>query len=479
MLFERKNGYVLIQAIVYASIGIILIGALISWAGINNRSAREAAIREGAFQVAEAGVEYYRWHLAHSPLDFQDGTGQAGPYVHSYEDRLGQTIGQFTLTITSPLVGSTLVTIRSKGELTGFPNLTRTIEVLLAIPSLAKYAVVANDDMNFGPGTEIFGPIHSNRGIRFDGLAHNVVSSSLSSYNDPDHSGGDEYGVHTHITPADPLPPTVIPIRPDVFESGRLVSVPAIDFTGLTASLAQIKTDAQITGYYFPASGKQGYNIVLKTNDTFDLYKVDSTKITPNSGCNNSLGQDNWGTWSINEQSFLASYPFPANGLIFVEDNLWVEGQINSARLTIAAARFPEDSSNNRSITINNDLLYTNYDGRDVIGLIAQGNVNVGMISDNNLRIDAAVVAKNGRAGRYYYRPPFGSDRCSPYHERNSITFFGMIATNKRYGFAYTDGTGYHTRNITYDANLTYNPPPSFPLVGDQYQVISWTEVKN
>lgn len=476
MIFRDKKGYVLIQAIVYGSIGVLLIGALVSWAGINNRSSREAATREGAFQVAEAGIEYYRWHLAHSPLDFQDGTGGPGPYVHSYQDRLGQTIGQFTLTITPPQVGSTIVTVRSKGELTGFSNLSRTIETRLAIPSLAKYAVAANDNMRFGEGTEVFGPIHSNKGIRFDGLAHNIISSALSSYDDPDHSGGNEYAVHTHVSPLDPLPPAPMPTRTDVFESGRQVSVPAIDFTGFTADLAQIKADAQSAGRYISGSGSQGYNIVLKTNDTFDLYKVTSLTSPPKSGCNNSQNQSGWGTWSIKNQTFVANYPIPSNGLIFIEDNVWVEGQINSARVTIAAGRFPENPATNASITVNKDIFYTNYDGQDVIALIAQNNINTGMTSETDLHIDAALVAKNGRVGRYYYQE--GSSHCSPYHTRSVITLYGMIATNQRYGFAYTDGTGYITRNISYDGNLLYGPPPSFPLVGDQYQVISWTEVK-
>jgi type II secretory pathway pseudopilin PulG len=484
MAVAKNRGYILIQAIVYASIGVLLIGALITWAGTNTRTAREGATREGAFQVAEAGIEYYRWHLAHSPLDFQDGTGGPGPYVHSYKNKLEETIGQFTLTITPPQVGSTLVTIRSKGELTGFPDLDRTIEVRLAVPSLAKYAVAANDDMRFGAGTEVFGPIHSNKGIRFDGLAHNIISSSLASYNDPDHSGGNEYGVHTHISPTDPLPPTAMPTRTDVFESGRQVSVPAIDFTGFTADLAQIKADAQAAGRYISASGSQGYNIVLKIDDSFDLYRVTSLVSPPSSGCTDYLSQSGWGTWSVNNQTFIANYPIPANGLIFVEDNTWVEGQINSARVTIASGRFPENPATNASITVNKDIFYTNYDGSDVIALISQNNINAGMVADTDLNIDAALVAKNGRVGRYYYRPNGnwpsggGSSRCSPYHTRNSITLFGMIATNQRYGFAYTDNTGYITRDITYDGNLLYAPPPSFPLVGDQYQIISWTEVK-
>ena len=54
-----------------------------------------------------------------------------------------------------------------------------------------------------------------------------------------------------------------------------------------------------------------------------------------------------------------------------------------------------------------------------------------------------------------------------------------MIASHDRYGFAYTDDTGYVTRNITYDATMLYAPPPSFPLTSDQYQILSWQELKN
>ena len=52
-----------------------------------------------------------------------------------------------------------------------------------------------------------------------------------------------------------------------------------------------------------------------------------------------------------------------------------------------------------------------------------------------------------------------------------------MIATNARYGFAYTDNTGYQTRNINYDGNLLYSPPPGFPLTGDQYVTVLWEEI--
>ena len=191
------------------------------------------------------------------------------------------------------------------------------------------------------------------------------------------------------------------------------------------------------------------------------------------------VGQQDWGTWTIQNETLLANYSFPSNGLIFVEDDLWIDGQIDSAILTIAAARFPENPSNWRHITINNDLLYTNYDGNDIIGLIAQGNINVGWDSEDDLRIDGALIAKNDRVGRYYYRPPSGNqNRCAPHHIKQKITLYGMIASNQRYGFAYSNGTGYQERIIIYDANLLFMPPPNFPLTGNFYTPVLWNEVK-
>jgi hypothetical protein len=169
----------------------------------------------------------------------------------------------------------------------------------------------------------------------------------------------------------------------------------------------------------------------------------------------------------------------PTNGIIFVEDHVWVDGQVNGARVTIAAGKFPDNSATRKNITVNSDLKYTNYDGQDVLGLIAQNNVNIGMASEDDLRIDAALIAQQGRVGRYYYpEPSWSSNRCSPYHTRNSLTLWGMIATNGRYGFAWTDGNGYDTRTISYDGSLLYNPPPSTPLTSDQYYPLSWEEIE-
>lgn len=473
---SKARGYVLVQVIVIGSIAIYILGGLAQWASLELVSAKHAIAREQALQIAEAGVEYYRWHLAHAPLDFQDGTGQDGPYVHIFRDKDGNEIGQFTLDIIAPNDGSTLTTIRSISTTTVDFGNVRTVTTSLGKPSIAKYAVAANDFMRFGAGTEVFGPIHSNQGIRFDGIAHNVVSSAVETYNDPDHTGADEFGIHTHVSPTDPLPPSTVPSRTDVFRAGRAFPVPAVDFAGITADLAALKSEAEADGFYRPSAGARGYHIVFKTDDTFDLYRVSSFTNAP-SGCTNYLNESGWATWSINNEHLIGTYAIPNNGIIFLEDDVFVDGQIAGARVTVVAAFLPDNPPFRKNIIVNNDLRYTTYDGTDVIGLIAQGNITVGMVSDTDLRIDAALIAQNGRVGRYYYRAPSGSaQRCSPYHSRDTLTLWGMIATNQRYGFSFTDGNGYQTRNLNYDGDLLYGPPPHFPLTSDQYETLSWKE---
>jgi len=463
----KNKSQLSIYLIIYSSIAILLLSGLLIWINYFITSTVREVYKKRLFAIAEAGVEYYRWHLNHAPRDYTDGTNRPGPYVHNFYDRLGNLIGNFILDITPPPTGSTIVKIKSTGKLNEYPNLEKVIEVTLGIPSFAKFSVVANDNMRFGPGTYVYGEIHSNKGIRFDGVAYNLVSSALTTYDDPDHTDPEEWAVHTHVNPMDPYPPTPFLNRPDIFKAGRRVGVPNVDFVGITKNLADIKQIASSSGIYIGPSTKQGYEIILKTNDTFDLYRVDEKE--------QSCYDD---SWSIRRKTFIRTFSIPENGVIFVEDNVWVSGQINNKRILIASARFPDELSKRTNIIINQSLKYTNYDGKDVIGLIAQNNILVGLKSEDNLRIDAALIAQNGKVGRLYY-PSY----CGTYYKRNSITVYGMIGSNMRYGFSWVCSgsiycSGYKDRYLIYDPNLLFGPPPEFPLTTEFYDILRWQEIK-
>lgn len=477
-----KRGQFALYIIIYNTLAVLILSGILSliysYYLINNREVE----KKKTLAIAEAGTEYYRWRLNHFPRDYTDGTNQPGPYIHNFENRLGDIIGQFKLEINPPATGSTIVKIKSTGQL-NYSNLEKTIEVTLGIPSLAKFSVLSDDNIRFGSGTIVYGEIHSNKGIRFDGVAYNLVSSALETYDDPDHGGCNEWAVHTHYLYADRCPPASWNYRPDVFKAGRRVGIPTVDFVGISADLATLKNIANSSGFYRGSAGnsKYGYEIVLKDNGTFDLYQVDTVKNFPQncyaydpyefSGSYNRNSRYLYGTWSVDRKTYLGNFPIPDNGVIFIEDNVWVSGKINNKRVIIASAILPETNEQTR-IIINNDLTYTNYDGRDVIGLIAQRSINVGLYSEEDLRIDAALIAKNGRAGRFHYYD------CGEHSVKDNLTIYGMIASRIRYGFAWTDGNGYRTRNLIYDGNLLYSPPPQFPLASEFYEVLKWQEIK-
>ena len=490
-----KKAQILIYILIYNAIALIILTGIISWVYIFYSTVTKEIEKKKAVAIAESGIEYYRWRLNHFPKDYTDGTGRSGPYIHNFENRIGNIIGQFELEITPPLIGSTIVKIKSTGKL-NFSKVEKIIESKLAIPSLIKFSVLSDDNVRFGQGTVVYGQIHSNKGIRFDGIAYNLISSALITYDDPDHSGCNEWAVHTHIPPQDPCPPSnpdpnTLPPRSDIFKAGREVGRPMVDFVGLSANLAQLKDIASSSGFYRPFSGdnKYGYEIILKENGTFDLYRVDKVKNFPSNCCaydpyefNNTTcyrlnSRYLYGTWSIDQKTFLGNYNIPTNGVIFIEDNIWVSGKINNKRLIIASAKFPENPNERTRIIINKDLIYTNYNGNDSIGLIAQKSITVGLESEDDLRIDAALIAQSGRAGRFHYNGTCGNNSI-----KTNLTIFGTIASRIRYGFAWVSGnnlvSGYQNRNLIYDANLLYSPPPEFPLASEFYETLDWQEIK-
>ncbi len=488
MIINKQKGNIILTVLIFAAISVTILVGLANWGVTMLRSIRTVSQKEQAFQIAEAGADYYQWHLAQYPTDYKDGTATSGPYVHNFYDKDGNLLGTYSLTITPPLSGSTVVKITSIGKLAS-STISKKVQKTLAIPSLAKYAVVANDNLRFGEGTEVFGPIHSNGGIRFDGITHNLMTSAMATYTDPD-TGLVQWGVYTTSGQDDPRPNAPVNNRPDVFMAGRQFPVPGSDFAGLTLGLTQLRNLAQPAagGKEWTASNKKGYQIIFKVTNgvtSYDIYKVTAVQSAPNGCGSDATAQSQlngpkyyqWDTWSIkspinNNRTLIGNYPIPSNGVIFVDDHVWVEGTINNARVTVAAGLIGNtDPTKHANITINENLRYTNYDGRDSIGLIAQGNVNVGMVSADNLRIDAALVAENGRVGRFYY-----NSSCTN-SVRNTVTLFGMIASYVRYGFAYTDNTGYTNRDIIYDNNLLYGPPPSFPQSTNQYEVINWQQL--
>jgi hypothetical protein len=353
-------------------------------------------------------------------------------------------------------------------------SIKKIIAVKMGIPSFAKYAWVLNSNVVFGTTAQVYGVIDSNGGIQFDGIAHNLVESALTTYTDTSNNNKTEWAVYTTSVPADPQPPTALPTSTsNVFLAGRSIGVPAVDFTGITQDLATIEATAQTSGYYATGSGAFGYDLALSTT-TFTVYKVTALVAAPN-GCTNAQNETGWGTWSIKTETPYATGTIPQNGDMFFADNLWVRGTVNGARVTIASGKFPANASTYTNIIVNSSTQYTNFNASDTIALIAQNNIIFGLNSDNNLTVDAALIAQNGSIRRFYYGSSCGSS-----YIRNQLTTLGIMGSNQPSGVAWGDPvtSGYSNRVYNYDTNLLYSPPPSFPLTTDQYSLISWDEVQ-
>lgn len=489
------NGSILAYVLVIMTVVSMLLVSILTFISSQIKNGSYVAAREQTFQIAEQGIQFYKWYLAHQTdgrtaqqieTFWTSGTayGVDSDYVSSVSDPSGGVMGSFRLRVTPPVPGSTIVLVESVGEMSKYPGKTRTIKVRFRRPSWSESAVLANDFMRFGEGTEAYGKIHSNLGIRFDGRAHNIVTSTVTSYNDPDHTGNNEFAVHTHVTSSGAVnnsfrsseaPPNAVPARTDVFMAGREFPVSSIDFNGVLGDLSFMKSESQSGhGKYFAEDasslGDLGRRIILKTDGTFDTCRVRT--VSDDSATEfkrKSTGSNCSGCGLTSYPNCTWNYPIPDDGVIFVEDDVWLSGQVSNRKVTVVAANLT-GSGADRSLYIPNDLKYSTYDGADIIGAIGQVDVSVPKNSETDLRVDAALIAQKGRVGR----PDYGTS-----DHKNVITVFGAIATNERYGFAWTNGSsdwGYTTRNLYYDNNLLYYPPPYFPT-GTQYLVDLWEEL--
>jgi hypothetical protein len=457
---KNETGVIIIYEIIIVFIFTVAMLGVVSYASYQLKLINSVSRREEAFQIAEAGVNYYEWHLAHFPTDYEDGTNSAGPYLHNYIDEdTQQVLGTYSLTITAPTVGSTIVTIQSTGYTAADPNNKRTVSVRYGIPSLAKYAFLTNSDAWIGNTESVSGEFHTNGGVRFDGTGNAPITSSKQTYTCQPTFGCSPASTENGVWGA----------APQSTQNYWSFPVPNVDFSAITSDLAIMKSEAQSNGIYLSASNAQGYSLVFNSNATVSIYKITSLKSTP-TGYDVNGNAHNTGL-DYKNRTLLSTQNLPANGVIYVEDKTWVEGTVNG-RVLVAAAQLPYNSSTAPSIMIPNNLVYAAKDGTDVLGLVGQQDVLVTYLAPTNLEIDAALIAQNGSAQRYYFPNE------SP---KNSITIYGATSSFGTWTWSWVDGSGntvsgYTNTNTIYDSNLLFGPPPSFPLdESTGYVPITWT----
>lgn len=505
---------VLAFLVLVSILSVTVLSVVLNMFSISNYNAR----RQQAFNIAEAGINYYLWHLSHNPTDFKDGKSTPatpdanlgyGPYVHNYVDDNAKVTGTYTLWIKPQGNGSTIATVRSIGKVNGTTTI-RTIDAQLGVPSFASYVVNSDSALWFGNTETADGPVHSNQGVRMDGLSTTDVTSANATYVPPSSLGGDgasHPGVWCKSTVTTPVNCNTRN------KSDWRYPVSAIDYNQITTSLCKMKKTAfaansatsslanlanacsQVpttrTSAYIPQrassySASRGYLIDLNADGTYDLYNVngENDRNTPY-------------TSALTLQSVANNIAVDASGVIFVEDNVWVRTDPTyHGRVSVGAGRLATTS--NAKITIADDILYSAKDGSDAIGLIAEDDVLLAPYAPPatgsfNFEVDAAVIAQSGSV-QYPGTYIVDSNRCTRgwVNSNQQFTYYGSVSTRQTWTWtwlqgggacgdaAFSSGNGYLSgilnNKTQYDYNLLYAPPPSFPLTST-YNILSWREV--
>ncbi|MDQ5885977.1 MAG: hypothetical protein QG628_374 [Patescibacteria group bacterium] len=521
-LGQDTAGFVLPTIISFLVAILIISAAVVQLIGSNTSIVGNNINSQRAFNIAEAGVNYYLWHLSHNSTDFKDGqttpatpdpTLGYGPYVHDYIDDNAKKQGTFTLWIKPQGNGSTVAKIRSIGKTSG-SNLIRTVEAQVGAPSFASYGVVSDTALWFGSTETATGPVHSNQGVRMDGPSTADVTSANATYVPPSSLGGNgstsRPGVwcDTSVTaPSNCNTRSKIDWR---------YPVPTVDFNQITGSLCTMKKTAfsadpstasianqanactqtpnTRTASYLPQRAtngsyniSRGYLVQLNTNGTYDLFNVngENDRLTPY-------------TTALTLQSVASGIAVPSSGVIYAEDNVWVRTNTTfNGRVTIGAGRLA--NSNNAQIVIADDVVYSSKNGSVAIGLVAEDSVTIAPYAPPssgsfNFEVDAAIIAQTGRVSYpSVYRS--NSNACTRgwVNNNQTFTFYGAVASRQSWTWTWLRGSsscgdsaynpsegryisGINNNNTQYDYNLLYAPPPSFPTTST-YNILSWREV--
>jgi hypothetical protein len=523
LLMPRKNnqlGYLmptilsfLVAALMLTSAAIVVINTNISVVSNNIKGQK-------AFNIAEAGMNYYLWHLSHNSTDYKDGKATPatpdpqlgyGPYVHNYVDDNGVTQGTYTLWIKPQGSGSTIVNVRSIGKTAG-SNRLRTVQAQIGAASFASYGVVSDSALWFGNTESASGPVHSNQGVRMDGASNSDVTSANSTYVPSNQIGGDgssHPGVwcNTGVTS-----PVNCNTRSKV---DWHYPVPQVDFNQVSGSLCTIKkvafssdpatsalagqanacsqTPNTRTAAYLPQrsttgsfSLSRGYLIQLNNNNTYDVYNVNGETDTSTPYTN-----------ALTTQSVATGIAIPSSGVIFAEDNVWVRSNPTfHGRLTIAAGRLAS-STNNADIVVADDIVYSAKDGSDALGLVAEDSILIAPYAPPSsgsftFEVDGALLAQSGNV-EYPVTYRSNSNRCTRgwVNANQQFTFYGSVATRQTWTWTWLVGgacgdaandpsngwiSGIEHNDTQFDNNLKYAPPPSYPVTGS-YNILSWREI--
>lgn len=410
-------GVVLIVLVVLSLLGVGLI-ALSAAAGVE--AGRNVSSAQ-AFWAAEAGVEQVKaiGQKRRRPYASIVQAGSPSGYLWGSNALSGSTSkGTYVVDVlddptwTNATHAIKKYVIRSRG--TAVNGAQQTVIVNAIIQSFASYMHASHleNNVNFGTGDIIDGPVYVNDQIHVTGSPRFLqdVSSAASSV---DYNGG---------------------ANSSVFEGGLTLNAVELDFTGQASGdyVTEVKNEASATG------------LSLTGNYKFN-FRSDGTFVYTNmaGGAANTVR-----TGSV----------AGVNGAIYVSGDAWVQGVVKG-NVTLAA----QDA-----IYVSNSVTYasaaspnpwnTNFVASavtDTLGLIASNQVQI--VGTNAITLHAAVMVTSDGGG-------FNADRYTSVIGKPPINLFGSLSQYRRgpVGQATSPWRGY-SKNYKFDVRFNSEAPPNFP----------------
>lgn len=125
----QKKGYLIVLILVFGAIFLTMLVSFMGYVVTLQRSQVISYNKERALDIAEGGLNYYKWFLAHNPGDTTNGTGLPGPYTGVFTDPEGEDIGEFSLEIGSSTACGEVyaIDITSTGNTYDEPGVGRTV----------------------------------------------------------------------------------------------------------------------------------------------------------------------------------------------------------------------------------------------------------------------------------------------------------------------------------------------------------------
>lgn len=487
---HSSRGVTIILVLAFMAIFTVILGTITSYTFMQARYGRALYAREQALQVAEAGLEYYRWFLAHNPNNLTNGTGQPGPYEYDVVDPEEGEVGTASLSVVGNascgIVGS--IDITSEGTAHADPLYKRTLFARYMRPSVAVYSHIVNANVWAGADRVINGPYHSNLGIKMDGTNNSDVTSGVSTW-----VCDSSFGCNPTVNNA-----------PGVTGSGPgsalwRFPVPQIDFPGMATNFGSLRGYAYVDGIllsptttrvdgvqqgaqYSSVGGSQqrGYHLIFRSDGTVDIYRVTAT--------DSVRGYDSISGWHddysiINTQVYIGRFTPPADcSIIYSDAKVWIEGTI-SGKITLVAA---DTGSFTPDITFgNNDLDYATFDGTTGFTAIAERSIYIPLLVPSDMTVRGIFVAQTGWYGRKHYRSSGTNSvpaQYSGYVLRDVLRTTGSVVSNLRVGTKWLCGSpatycsGFNNRFDNYDRLLAFFPPPFTPSASADYTFVLWRE---